>query len=120
MQIILDMYHCLGKKCSSRSTVLDASKALCHRWYNVLMPAILKVAEEEIFLVMLHMKVCCTLDIVILWILFCIDLAKTVYGLEVLLTKLKPKGVKDRVKSRMNAIICFADVSLNLCVYLCR
>ena len=25
--------------------------------------------------------------------------------------KLKPKGVKDPVKSRMKAIICFADVS---------
>ena len=46
MQILLDMFHCLGQKCSSRSMVLDTSKALCHRWYNVLMPAILRVAEE--------------------------------------------------------------------------
>ena len=46
MQIILDMFHCLGQQCSSRSMVLDISKALCHGWYNVLTPAILRVAEE--------------------------------------------------------------------------
>ena len=45
MQIILEMLHSLGQKCSSHSMVLDTSKALCHRW-NVLMPAILMVAEE--------------------------------------------------------------------------
>ena len=33
------------------------------------------------------------------------DLANTMYALEVLLTRLKPKGVKDAVKQRMNAIM---------------
>ena len=42
MQILLDMFHCLGQKCSSHSMVIDTSKAL---WYSVLMPAILRVAE---------------------------------------------------------------------------
>lgn len=37
------------------------------------------------------------------------------YCLEVLLMKLKPKGVKDPVKSRMKAIINFADVSF--CIF---
>lgn len=40
------MFHCLGQKCSSHSMVLDISKALCDRWYGVLMPAVLRVAEE--------------------------------------------------------------------------
>ena len=45
---------------------------------------------------------------------FCIHLAKTVHCLEILLIELKPKRIKDTVKSIMGAIICFADVSFFL------
>ena len=40
-----------------------------------------------------------------------VDSAKTVFCLEILWAKLKPKGVKHAVGTRFHAIFCFADVS---------
>ena len=78
------------------------------------MPAILRVAEETKLRdipddamfegMLIPVQYCCILLIFVL-------IAKTMYRLEVLLMKPKPKGVKCATKSRMSAIICFADVS---------
>lgn len=116
IQLFLDMFHCIGRKCSSRSMVEQACKDTCHRWYSQLALAILRAAKETKLkdipdnasydgMLILYNIVYCML------LIFCIHLARTVHCLEILLMKLKPKGVKDAIKPRMGAIICFADVT---------